>query len=58
MGEEKNAPKFNKENLWNHWTDLDQVKTIRREISSSFLQLKNVLTKFYIYMYFFKNTKY
>jgi len=37
------TPKFNKEYLWNHWTDLDHVNTIRREISSSFLLFKNIL---------------
>jgi len=51
-GGEKNTRKFNKEYLWNHWTDLDHVKTIRREISSSFLQFKKFLKKCYIYVYF------
>jgi len=56
MGE-NNTPKFNKEYLWNHLIDLHHVKTIRREISSSFLQLKKFLKMFYIYAYFFEYSK-
>jgi len=48
-----NTPKFNEEYLWNHLTDLDHVKTIRRKISLSFLKFKRFLKKFYIYAYFF-----
>jgi len=54
MGEEKNTPKFKKEYIWNHWTELDHVNTIRREIASSFLLFNKCLKKFYIYVYFKK----
>jgi len=53
MEGEKNTPKFNKEYLWNHWTDLDHVGTIRREISSSFLKFEKQIWKNYIFMLFF-----
>jgi len=42
MGGGEKYPKFNKEYLWNHWTDLDHVKTIRREISLSYLKFKQI----------------
>jgi len=51
---EKNTPKFNKEYLWNHSTELDHVKTIRHEIYSTFYNLKKVSKQIYIYVYFFK----
>jgi len=44
MGGER-YPKFNKEYLWNHLTDLDHVKTIRREISSSFFTIQKMFEK-------------
>jgi len=55
-GGEKNTPKFNKEYLWNHWTDLAQVKTIRRKISSSFLQFK-IRWKHFLFVRIFLNTQ-
>jgi len=48
------TPKFNKEYLWSHSTDLDHVNTIRREISSSLLVFQKILKTFYTYVYFFK----
>jgi len=56
-GGEKNTPKFNKEYLWNHKTDLDHVKTIRRKISSRFLQFKKRFEKFINSCVFFLNTQ-
>jgi len=57
-GGEKNTPKFNKEYLWNHWTNLDHVNTIWREISSSFLLLKMFEKIIYLCVFFLilKNT--
>jgi len=54
----ENTPKFNKEYLWKHWTNLDDVNTIWCEISSSFLLFKNFLCTIYIYVYFLNTTKY
>jgi len=34
MRGEENTPKFNKEYLWNHWTNLHHVNTIWRETGS------------------------
>jgi len=56
MGGEK-YPQFNKEYLWSHLTDLDYVKTIRREISSSFLKFKNYLKKSILCVCFKKYSK-
>jgi len=55
-GGEENTSKFNEEYLWNNWTDLDHVNTIRREMSSSVLLFKKCWNKS-IFMCIFLHTK-
>jgi len=54
---EKNTPKFNKEYLWNHWTNLDHVNTIRREIYLSFSLCQKCLNNFIFMCIFLNNEK-
>jgi len=53
----ENTPKFNKEYLWNHWTDLDHVKPLDVKYLQVCKCAKNILPNFIIMCIFSKTKK-